>query len=135
MMIMINKNILYFAAAATTAIAGILHLVIVPNVMGFSTDIAIFFVMSGIAQLFWVIPMSRRWGRLWYYIGLAGTVVLIIMWVVTRMPNNPITGRGGQVSEIGIAIEVLQVAFIIITAAILAMERKNETSSKQSSPT
>ncbi|MFZ1876810.1 MAG: hypothetical protein WBL44_14785 [Nitrososphaeraceae archaeon] len=43
------------------------------------------------------------------------------------MPANPITGREGQVSEIGVAIEVLQVAFIVITAAILAEERKKES--------
>ena len=119
-----TNNILYYSAAATTAIAGILHLMIVPNVIGFNINIAIFFIISGIAQLFWVVPMIKRWGRIWYYIGIAGTIILIIMYAVTRLPGNPITGRGGPVNEMAIAIEVFQVAYIVITAAIIIGKEK-----------
>jgi hypothetical protein len=41
---MVNRG-LYYAAAATTAIAGILHLVLVPNVIGFNINTAIFFII------------------------------------------------------------------------------------------
>jgi hypothetical protein len=117
-----KEAILYYAAAGTTAIAGILHLLIVPNVISFNVNNAIFFLVSGIAQIFWVLPMVKRWGRIWYYIGIAGTIILIIMWAITRMPGNPITGRGGPISEMAIAIEVFQVAYVIITAIIIAKE-------------
>jgi hypothetical protein len=53
---------LYYAAAATTAIAGILHLIQASNVLGFNLNFGIFFIIAGIAQLFWVVPMIRRWG-------------------------------------------------------------------------
>jgi hypothetical protein len=53
-----------------------------------------FFIISGIAQIFWVIPMLRRWGRAWYYIGIGGTIILVTIWAITRIPGNPITGRG-----------------------------------------
>jgi hypothetical protein len=119
-----TNNILYYSAAATTAIAGILHLMIVPNVIGFNINIAIFFIISGIAQLFWVVPMIKRWGRIWYYIGIAGTIILIIMYAVTRLPGNPITGRGGPVNEMAIAIEVFQIVYIVITAAIIIGKEK-----------
>jgi hypothetical protein len=66
--------------------------------------------------------MVKRWGRIWYYIGIAGTIILIIMWAITRMPGNPITGRGGPISEMAIAIEVFQIAFVIITGIIIAKE-------------
>src|SRR5687767_13819872 len=115
--------ILYYAAAATTAIAGILHLLLVPNVLGFNVNNAIFFLISGIAQIFWVLPMVKRWGKMWYYIGIAGTIILIIMWAITRMPGNPITGRGGPISDMAIAIEVFQIAYVIITGIIIAKER------------
>jgi hypothetical protein len=117
-------NILYYAAAATTAIAGILHLILVPNVIGRNPNSGIFFIVSGIAQIFWVIPMLKRWGRIWYFIGIGGTIILIIMWTITRMPGNPITGRGGPISEMGIAVEIFQVAYIIITAIIILRERR-----------
>lgn len=64
--------------------------------------------------------MIKRWGRLWYVIGIAGTAILIGIWVITRIPDNPITGRGGPISEMAIAIEVLQIAYVAITAVIIA---------------
>lgn len=117
-------NILYYAAAATTAIAGILHLILVPNIIGRNPNSGTFFIVSGIAQIFWVIPMLKRWGRTWYFIGIGGTIILIIMWAITRIPGNSITGRGGPISEMGIAVEIFQIAYIIITAIIILKERR-----------
>jgi citrate synthase len=54
--------------------------------------------------------------------------VLIIMWAITRIPGNPITGRGGPISEMAIAIEVFQVVYIIITAIIITKESKSSIS-------
>jgi hypothetical protein len=121
---MMRGALLYYAAAGTTAIAGILHLLIVPNVISFNVNNAIFFLVSGIAQIFWVLPMVKRWGKIWYYIGIAGTIILIIMWAITRMPGNPITGRGGPISDMAIAIQVFQIAYVIITGIIIAKERR-----------
>jgi hypothetical protein len=117
----------YIIAAATTAIAGILHIILVPNIIGRNPNSGIFFLVAGIAQIFWIIPMLKKWGRTWYYIGIAGTIVLIIMWAITRMPGNPITGRGGPISEMAIAIEIFQVAYVIITAIIAAKEPRRTT--------
>jgi hypothetical protein len=98
-----RNSVLYYAAAATTGIAGILHLIFASNIIGFNILNGIFFIISGLAQLFWAIPMIKKWGKIWYLIGIAGTIILIIMWAITRMPGNPITGRGGPFNEIGIA--------------------------------
>ena len=120
-----NKcSVLYYAAAATTAIAGILHLMLVPNIIGRNPNSGIFFIISGIAQIFWVIPMLKRWGRVWYCIGIVGTIILIIIWATTRMPGNPITGRGGPISEMAIAVEIFQIAYVVITSIILVKERR-----------
>ncbi len=119
-------NILYYVAAATTAIAGILHLIQALNVLDFNLNFGIFFIVSGIAQLFWVVPMIRRWGLPWYYVGIGGTIVLMILFVITRMPDNPITGRGGPISPMGLAIELLQAAFIALSAIIVVYESKRK---------
>ena len=119
-------NILYYAAAATTAIAGILHRIQATNVMGFSLNFFIFFIIAGIAQLFWVVPMVRKWGKPWYYIGIGGTIVLIVLYAITRMTGNPITGRGAPINSMGIAIEVFQVAFIGLAIAIIIYEMKRK---------
>ena len=123
-----TNRILYYAAAATTAIAGILHLSLVPDIIVRNLNSGVFFLISGISLIFWVIPMLKRWGRTWYYIGIAGTIILIIMWVMTRIPGNPITGRGGPISEMAVAIEVFQIAYIIITAIIIAKESRSSIS-------
>jgi hypothetical protein len=126
-----SSGVLYYAAAATTAIAGILHLMLVPNIIGRNLNSGIFFIISGVAQIFWVIPMLKRWGKTWYYIGIAGTIILIIIWAMTRMPGNPITGRGGPISEMAIAVEIFQIAYIIITTLILVRESRRRKISPQ----
>lgn len=126
-----NTKWLFYAAAATTAIAGILHLTLAPNMLNFNLNSAILFFVGGAAQLFWVIPMIRRWGRIWYGIGIVGTLVLIAIWIITRIPGNPITGRGGMVNEMGIAVEAIQWAFVGLTAAILVVESRRKRIDKR----
>ncbi|MGY5147942.1 MAG: hypothetical protein ACW9W4_08085 [Candidatus Nitrosopumilus sp. bin_7KS] len=119
-----NKlNILFYAAAATTAIAGIIHVVL--GVPSNNQNMQILFVVGGLTQIFWVVPMIRKWGTLWYGIGLGGTVVFIVIWVITRIPDNFITGRGGRISDNGILTEIFQIAFIGLVIAILVLERKS----------
>ena len=50
----------FYAAAAAIAIAGILHIILVPNIIRFSPHMGIFFLVVGIAQLFWTIPTLGR---------------------------------------------------------------------------
>ena len=108
-----NTKVLYYAAAATTAIAGILHLIMTPNILNFSPNGAILFSVGGAAQIFWAVPMIRRWGRVWYSVGIGGTLALIAIWTITRTPGNPITGRGAMVNEMGIAVEAMQWALLV----------------------
>jgi protocatechuate 3,4-dioxygenase beta subunit len=119
--------VLYVAAAIATAIAGMLHLMMGPNALGFNVNQGILFIVGGIAQIFWIIPMVRRWGIPWYAIGIGGTIVFMAIWIITRVPGNPITGRGGPADNpIAIAIEVLQGAFIGLAAAIILYERRGK---------
>jgi hypothetical protein len=122
----------YTAAAATTAIAGILHLIWASSIIGKAPPtFSIFFIVSGIAQVFWALPMIKQWGGIWYYIGIAGTVALVILYAVTRV-SNPLTGRRpAPTNEIGIAIMVFQIAYIAITAIILVRERRIKISDKE----
>jgi len=123
----LRSNSLFYAAAATTAIPGILHLIFASNVIGSNILSGTFFIIAGVVQIFWALPMIRRWGRIWYYIGITGTVILIILWTVTRAPNPITEGRALPINEIGIAIEVFQIAFIAITAIILVKEKGGRT--------
>jgi hypothetical protein len=123
-------NYYYYAAAAATAIAGILHIVLSSNIIGRSPMTGIFFLVGGIAQLFWIIPMVKKWGRTWYYIGIAGTIILIIMYFITRVPN-PITARALPVNSMGIIIEIFQFIYIGITAYIVTRQGRIEPKQKE----
>lgn len=115
----------YIVAAATTAIAGILHLIWASSIIGKAPPaIGIFFIVSGLAQAFWPLPMIKRWGRKWYYIGLAGTVILVILYAATRVPNPLTGGRPAPTNEIGISILIFEIAYVAITATILVRERR-----------
>jgi hypothetical protein len=121
----------YIAAAAATAIAGILHLVYASNVIDRSPLFGIFFIVAGLAQLFWVLPMIKRWGRLWYYIGIGGTMVLIVLYAITRVPNPITGGRALPISITGMETILLQAAYIVIVAVILVKERRIKVSERE----
>ena len=118
-------DVLFYAAAATTAIAGIIHLVL--GIPSENQNSQILFVVGGAAQMYWAIPMIRKWGTVWYSVGLGGTIIFILIWVITRIPENFITGRGGRISDNGILVEVFQIAFVAIVIAILAIEQRKSS--------
>ncbi|MGN6347961.1 MAG: hypothetical protein ACTHL3_06160 [Candidatus Nitrosocosmicus sp.] len=107
------------AACLCTTISGIMHLTMVRSL---TNNASILFLIGGIAQIFWVLPTIRNWGKTWDYIGIAGTVGFIILFFITRMPGNPITGKGFPIGGSAIYLEVLQIAFVILLG-ILAIKR------------
>ena len=103
-----------------------------PISLNFNVNPGILFIVGGIAQVFWIIPMIRRWGIPWYAIGIAGTVVFMALWIISIMPDNPITGRAGPADNpIAITIEVFQAAFIGLAAAIIIYEYKKKKKGQQ----
>jgi hypothetical protein len=112
------------AAAICTGIAGILHLSMLP---AFNTQMTTLFLVGGLAQVFWIIPTVKNWDKIWDYIGIVGTVAFTLIWIITRIPGNPITGRGGMIGDTAIAIEVFQIAFIILMGSLIAMKSSKKT--------
>ena len=119
-----NFSLLRYAAAGSTLIAGILHLSLVANAIDRNFNTGILFLIGGLAQVFWVLPTIRGWNKVWYYVGIGGTLTLILIWAITRFPGNPINGRGGSIGETAIAIEIFQVAFIVLSIIILWKDPK-----------
>ena len=112
--------IIAIAASACTFIAGIIHLTMVPSNNINST---ILFLVGGLAQVFWVVPTIRNWGRVWDYIGIAGTLAFIAIWAITRLPDNPITGRAGRIGDSAIIIEFFQIAFVALMIILISKRR------------
>jgi heme/copper-type cytochrome/quinol oxidase subunit 1 len=85
-----KSNGLYYAAALSTSLAGIMHLILVQYFVGFDSLTSTFFIVSGLAQIFWFVPYVRKWGRIWYTIGIVGTIALIVLFV-----NSQASGEDG----------------------------------------
>ena len=120
-----KDNALLYAAAASTFIAGVLHLALVPMFFKqMSPNVMIFFIVSGLAQLFWVIPTIKKWILPWYYIGIGGTIILVILWIIA------IPGSGYPIHETDVAIEVSQIAFIILCVIIIKKAKLEIESTK-----
>ena len=119
-----NRTLLYLGAAACTGIAGILHLMLVPSSIIAGIQYTTFFLISGLVQLFWVLPMIKRFGRIWNIIGFAGTAVLVGLtgYAVIESVRNPQSTPPG-VTELAVAIEIFQILYIIITAIIIVVRR------------
>ena len=120
----VNFTLLRYATAGSTLIAGILHLSLVANSIERNLNTGILFLIGGLAQVFWVVPTMRGWNKVWYYVGIGGTMAFILIWAITRFSGNPINGRGGSIGETAIAIEVFQVAFIALSIIILSRDPK-----------
>jgi hypothetical protein len=129
---MIDKKMQYLTilAASTTLLAGILHFAMIgpfnkpsnfPMELLPLTDLI--FIISGGAQVFWAIPMFLGWSIRWYYMGVIGTIGLVLLLAFTRIPN-PITGHALQNNNIGYATEIVQIAYIVITAIIIVKQRR-----------
>jgi hypothetical protein len=115
-----RRSLLYLGAAVSTGIAGIFHLMLVSGSISSHLEYAIFFLVSGVAQIFWVLPMVRKWGRIWYIIGIAGTIVLVGLtgYVIANIVQNPESAPPG-ISELAVAIEVFQISFVILTGIVI----------------
>jgi hypothetical protein len=89
-----------------------------------SIDTTVFFIISGLAQIFWVIPVVKRWSKPWYYVGIGGTVILVIMYLIA------VPGSGYPVSQLDIAIELFQIIFIILCSIIVLKDRTTSRSQR-----
>lgn len=116
-------KLLIYAAGACTLIGGILHILVASNAIGLNFPVGVFFLVAGIAQVFWTLPIVRTWGRVWYAIGLGGTVILIVIWFIAITPGNPITERTVPVEGWGISIAVFEIAFIVLCAIMIKRDR------------
>jgi hypothetical protein len=57
--------ILLYAAAASTFIAGILHLALIPMFYKLmDITVTTFFLVAGLAQVFWILPVVKKWVNL-----------------------------------------------------------------------
>jgi hypothetical protein len=56
----------------------------------------------------------------WYYIGIGGTIVLIILWIIA------VPGGGHPIGGTDVTIEVFQIVYIVLSVIIMVETNKNK---------
>ena len=90
--------LLSFVAAGVTIAAGAIHLQMAPMALSHEIGEGMLFLVGGALQVFWAIPVIKRWGRTWQIIGIVGTAVFSTIWFATHT-HNLLGGVGGHVPE------------------------------------
>ncbi|HEX5457725.1 MAG TPA: hypothetical protein VFX64_04995 [Candidatus Nitrosotalea sp.] len=89
-----DKKVFIFSlvTAATTVIAGIYHLQMAPGSLSHDLGQGILFLVGGILQVFWAVPVIKRWGKVWQIIGIVGTIIFFALWYASRLHLIPMGG-------------------------------------------
>lgn len=117
-----SHSLLYYSAAATTIVAGLLQFFLSYTIAAIekgNLGLAVFFIGVGLLQLIWGYGLFRKWGRTFYSLATGVNVALIFLWVILRLPQQ-IIGPPLRVDAISVSIEFFQILFLIFCMLILA---------------
>ena len=129
--------VLYYLSSVFTILGGVMHFIMLgpalkpvnfPMEMLPYTDSL--FVLSGILQIFWAIPMIMRWSSKWYYIGIIGTTGLIVLLALTRIPNMITVNPLIDINPMAMYTEVVQILYVVSTITILIIRTQDNKRDK-----
>jgi hypothetical protein len=108
------------AAALGTAGAGAVHLAVATPHVHEWWGYGAFFVACGWVQLAWAAIAPRRVERRLLWVGLAGNLVVVLVWAVSRIWGLPLGPAPGEAEAIGAPDVVATVLESVAAAACLA---------------
>jgi hypothetical protein len=124
----------YYAAATTTIITGLLQLVLSSSITALekgNPSLQIFLIGIGVLQLFWAVGIIRKWGSPFYSLATGLNVALIFLWVLLRLPQT-LVGAALPIDSLSIAIEALQIIFFALCTIILATKEDRKLTTPES---
>ena len=123
-------TLLCYVAAISTVMGGLLHFLMVGPALkpiNFPMELLSYtdglFILSGILQVFWAIPMLKNWNINWHYVGVVGTVLLTALLCLTRIPN-PITVLPlVDENPMCLLTEIFQFMYIFATISLIFLKK------------
>ncbi|MGD1835958.1 MAG: hypothetical protein ACPKQO_09580 [Nitrososphaeraceae archaeon] len=120
-------------SAIFTATSGLLHLFMVGPYLkpiNFPMELLSYtdtlYIISGILQVLWFIPMIKNWDIKWPYVGVIGTVLLAVLLYITRIPN-PITVEPlVDVNPMYLLTEIFQLLYLFVPMNIMIFKKTNK---------
>jgi hypothetical protein len=108
--------------AVLSAIAGIIHLGVVPEHMREYVPYGVFFVAVGVLQLVGSRVLLKRPEARWYLATAVGNGALVLLWVVSRtagLPVGPMPWAPEQVGLLDVISTVVEVALVFGSVVLL----------------
>lgn len=111
-------------AAGLLAVAGIIHLVLLPGHLEEARGIGLYFCLVGGAQVVWALLFALRPTRRLAWAGVVALVVQpIAVYVLTRVVRQPFGDHAEGVDFIGVLTGLMEVAALAPLAAYLSRTR------------
>jgi hypothetical protein len=114
----LTKNLVAWSALMT-ALAGLLHLWIIPEHWAHAPAHALFFLVVGIAQIIWGIAVWRQPSTKLYYVGVSMAGWLIVLYAITRWLPAPFGHGPEQINSISLACKLCEVLGMITLAILI----------------
>jgi hypothetical protein len=102
-------------AVASAAAAGFIHFAVAPEHFAEWWGFGTFFVLCGEIQLGWALLIRRAPGRVALTVGLAGSLLLVVLWAVSRTSGLPLGPEPWAPEAVGTP-DVLAVVLELVTA-------------------
>jgi hypothetical protein len=98
------------AAVLAMMLAGVLHLFVVREHWVHAPAHGLFFLLAGLVQIGWSIAFLRSDSELLRRLGVVGSVVLVLLWVLTRLAPAPFGHGPEEVDVPGVATKLCEAA-------------------------
>lgn len=110
-------QVLRYLIAVLAFTTGIIHLLLIQEHLKESLIYGVFFAVSGSALIAYGILVSMFYTKkIVYYVGIAGTVVLIALYLFTRIVTLPFSTEGGleALSTLDIITKIVEAMLLVV---------------------
>jgi hypothetical protein len=114
-------------AAATSFIAGVLHIAIIPEHWTHAPAHSLFFLVAGAVQIAWSVGFWRSKSRTLAEVGLVVSLALIALWALTRVAPAPFGHGPEEVDAPGLVTKVSEAICSSALATLIATDFFNDT--------
>ncbi len=118
-----NRDVCIGSAAALSAVAGFIHLVVAPEHFHEWWGYGTFFLVVGLAQVVYGSGVLARPRPPLLVVGIVGNLAIIAFWAWTRAVGIPLFGPGANereaVGTIDVISEATEGALIVVLAMLL----------------
>jgi hypothetical protein len=109
-------------AAVCSVVAAVVHAKVCPEHFGEATLYGVFFMTAALAQLGWAAIVWWQPRRSLLLAGVAGNVLVVALWALTRSVGIPLGPERGEVESVGLLDIVATVAEVgVVLTALLAL--------------